>query len=103
MKRVFNASEIPDSYKAKVYDALCAYFAGTLPAYYDVDDVPPDPRYDTGAANERTEVFGLEVEGDELFVNVAIKGWSDTHCFCVPLPEITREMDFGESTGIEIA
>lgn len=101
MRRVFNASEVPDSYKIRVYDALCAYFARSLPAYY-TDGTPTDPRYDTGAVNTETEVFGLEVDDNDLYVNVAIKGWVDTHCFCVPLPELTREMDHGESTGIEV-
>lgn len=101
--RVLNASEIPDSYKVKVYDALCSYFASTLPSYYTVDpDAPIASLYDSGATNEKTEVIGLEIEGDELYISIAIKGWADTHCFGVTLPALDRDQEYGESTGIEV-
>lgn len=99
-QRIWNATEIPDSHKIAVYDALCRHLEQTIDAYYTTP-VPQDPRYDSGVEPPtETRVIGLEIEGGELHVSIDIEGWVDPQAFSIELPTLDRDGHTGDSAGV---
>lgn len=103
---IYDAKDVPDSYKIAFYDALAKHFADTIDNYY-TRDVEPDPRYDSGVeASERTETVLMELGADkdagDLFVVMEVAGWVDFLGFRVELPTLTRDTKEWEGGGPEI-
>lgn len=103
---IYDAKDVPDSYKVAFYDALAAHFAATIDGYY-TRGVPSDPRYDSGVeATETTACVLMELgegaDAGDLFVVMEVKGWVDFMGFRVELPTLTRDAMEWEGGAPEI-
>lgn len=102
-KTVIDASDVPDSHKIAVYDALCKHFASVIEqdSYFETSEEILSEH--EGIVAEKTECVGISLEYDEmgrpdgLFVLAEIRGWADNTAFVIPLPEITKHDRIGDS------
>lgn len=93
--------DVPIEHKVAVYDAICRHFEGSLTSYF-THEAEADPRYDTGTAEDETVCIGIRVEGDGLYVVMAIKGWSDLQGFSVDLPKLEKYDHVDDGTSLTL-
>lgn len=94
--RVVLASDVPDSHKIAVYNALCTHFANEIdadPYFATSEDIPPEDVDNVAAETECVGIAPVYSEGGKLTglsVLADIRGWADNESFQVQVPTLSH-------------